>query len=621
MKVNRFSKLIVVIAVAMAVAVSSLTVGALDVRADEVVETTAKAPFRPQLALEAYSIDSITFSFGAYAKAKDYVIYIDFGSGYQKMSKIQMDVLRGKNTQADEKSVVMAKGFATNVDASIVDGRVICKVSGLKSCGKKYKFKAVCVTKKKASKMSNAVIRKTGLMAPSNLSATMNEDKSVTIKWDALEKATSYRIFRKASADSKFINIASVKGDKTEYIDNSAQDEADYEYKIRAVGKTLDGKNCLGAYSSPVKITEVTEKDEQSQEDKKEDTTEEKKDDSTGDKKDESTEEKKEESSGIIKREEDNDDTEVVVEIPKDNGKIKLSTTTLFLTLNETANLTYKTELTDPLVWYSNNTNVAVVSSTGQVMPIAAGTCDITATIGLEQTVCTVVVKDAKMLGIDVSKWQDVIKWDQVAASGIDYAMIRMGHSVADVSKGTFAPALDETFDRNYDGAKAAGLAVGAYYYSVAMNVKQVKKEAQATIDALAGRELDLPVAFDLEDSVQKSLPQETKHEMINAFKKEIEDAGYKFMLYCSGSYIVEHLSAERLNTDEIEVWLAQWYSGNLYKQNYKTNYKGNVNVKMWQYTDCGVLDGIWYVDGTGKYCKRVDLDMAYFSLEDMKAQ
>ena len=94
--------------------------------------------------------------------------------------------------------------------------------------------------------------------------------------------------------------------------------------------------------------------------------------------------------------------------------------------------------------------------------------------------------------GIDVSKHQGKIDWPQVAASGVRFAILRAGY-------GNTAAQADPYFAANYEGAKAAGLKVGAYWYSYASGPDDADSEAAACLQVLAGRKLDLPLFFDQE--------------------------------------------------------------------------------------------------------------------------
>ena len=98
-------------------------------------------------------------------------------------------------------------------------------------------------------------------------------------------------------------------------------------------------------------------------------------------------------------------------------------------------------------------------------------------------------------LGVDVSYHQGKIRWDEVAASGVRFAMLRLGHRA--VSDG--AVRQDTQWEANYAGAREAGLQVGVYFYSQAITVEEAREEAAFVLDTLKGRPLNLPVVFDWE--------------------------------------------------------------------------------------------------------------------------
>lgn len=98
--------------------------------------------------------------------------------------------------------------------------------------------------------------------------------------------------------------------------------------------------------------------------------------------------------------------------------------------------------------------------------------------------------------GIDVSVWQGDIDFAKVKANGIDFVIIRAGY-------GKLTSQKDKYFEQNYSRAKAAGLHVGAYWYSYAQSADDAKKEAQTCISVLKGKQFDYPVYFDIEEKSQ----------------------------------------------------------------------------------------------------------------------
>ena len=182
--------------------------------------------------------------------------------------------------------------------------------------------------------------------------------------------------------------------------------------------------------------------------------------------------------------------------------------------------------------------------------------------------------------GIDVSKYQETVDWQQVKGAGFSFAMIRAGGRGYGKEGKLFA---DDYADSNYHGAKEAGLMVGAYFFSQATNVEEAIEEAQYVLDLTKDWDLDLPIVFDWEYLGDYARTANVKDRMLTdcaiAFCEEIEAAGRKSMIYVSpwfGKYILEDLT-------EYSQWLA------LYKSNMTYRY----HFDMWQYTCTGSVPGV----------------------------
>ena len=195
---------------------------------------------------------------------------------------------------------------------------------------------------------------------------------------------------------------------------------------------------------------------------------------------------------------------------------------------------------------------------------------------------------DKTMLGIDVSRWQGNVDYDKVKSAGAEFVIMRIGVE----SKQGEEIGMDSKYKENIKKAKKAGLKVGVYLYSIALNKDTATSHAEWVIKALDGEELDLPVVFDWENW---SKWQEYKlsfhdiNEIADTFMKTIEKAGYKGMLYSSKFYL-ENIWE---NKNDYPVWLAHYTN--------ETNYKGK--YKIWQMCNDGVIDG---VNGD------VDIDIMY---------
>ena len=98
-------------------------------------------------------------------------------------------------------------------------------------------------------------------------------------------------------------------------------------------------------------------------------------------------------------------------------------------------------------------------------------------------------------IGIDVSEYQGIIDWKQVKGAGVDFAMIRAGYR----TYGGGVITLDNSLITNIDGAAAAGIDVGVYFFSQAITPEEAIEEADAVLDAVAGRNITYPIVFDWE--------------------------------------------------------------------------------------------------------------------------
>ena len=186
--------------------------------------------------------------------------------------------------------------------------------------------------------------------------------------------------------------------------------------------------------------------------------------------------------------------------------------------------------------------------------------------------------------GIDVSIHNGIIDWNKVKESGIDFAIIRAGF-------GRFADQKDENFERNYDEAKAAGIPIGAYWYSYATTVEEAIEEAEVFVSLLSGKQFEYPLFFDQEEQSAFETGKENCSKMIRAFCDVLEANGYWAGLYTSRSYLETYIE------DDIKtryaLWIAEWGS--------RLNYNGPAAI--WQYSEKGYVDGI---------SGNVDLDICY---------
>jgi len=192
----------------------------------------------------------------------------------------------------------------------------------------------------------------------------------------------------------------------------------------------------------------------------------------------------------------------------------------------------------------------------------------------------------ASSLGIDVSYHNKGINWDAVRAQGVDFAVIRLGY------RGWETGMLheDTCFRHNLLGAKAAGLKVGVYIYSTAVNAAEAKEEAALVLSLLNGVSLDLPVYFDTEQSGDyprgraDRLHKVRRYEIITSFCRAIEDGGYAAGVYSGQNYLKNHVEIHTF--DRHSVWLASY-------TRYNRLPDFPYAYDMWQFTDRAVVAGI----------------------------
>ena len=176
---------------------------------------------------------------------------------------------------------------------------------------------------------------------------------------------------------------------------------------------------------------------------------------------------------------------------------------------------------------------------------------------------------------IDVSTWNGNIDWDKVYKSGVKYAMIRSSFGIENPNQ------VDNKFVRNITNAQRAGVKCGIYHYSYAKSAAEAKKEAEFCLKTIKGYKIDLPVAFDIEDSSQTHLGKDTLTSIVIAFCDRIKFAGYRPMLYCNPNWLCNYLHKDKL-INKYDIWLANWGVS-----------APSYNCAIWQYSENGSVPGV----------------------------
>ena len=177
--------------------------------------------------------------------------------------------------------------------------------------------------------------------------------------------------------------------------------------------------------------------------------------------------------------------------------------------------------------------------------------------------------------GIDVSKWDGELDFAAIKAAGFDFVIIKAGSIVG----------KDPYFEANYAAAKAAGLDVGAYFYSYAHDLDEIDEEAALFLTWLEGKQFEYPVYFDFEDPSQETLGRALLTDMCVRFVERMQSEGYFCGVYVNNNWLMNLLDTERITT-YFDVWYARYKDTDIedWEESWGACYG------MWQYTDSGVI-------------------------------
>ena len=200
---------------------------------------------------------------------------------------------------------------------------------------------------------------------------------------------------------------------------------------------------------------------------------------------------------------------------------------------------------------------------------------------------------DSGVLGIDVSSHNGSIDWSAVANSGVDYVIIRCGYR----GYGSGALVEDSRYRTNINGALNAGLKVGVYFFSQALDEIEAVEEASMVLNLISGYQITFPIFLDVEYSNSAhngradGLDVATRTAVCKAFCQTITNAGYRAGVYANKSWLESYIDTNQLSN--YRIWLAQYAKEPTYGGRYD----------MWQYSCTGSIAGIK---------GNVDLNMSY---------
>lgn len=208
--------------------------------------------------------------------------------------------------------------------------------------------------------------------------------------------------------------------------------------------------------------------------------------------------------------------------------------------------------------------------------------------------------------GIDVAKYQGTIDWQQVAQSGVDFAIVRVGYRTQVSGEIT----ADSNAKYNLQEAQKHGIKLGAYFFSTAVTKEEAVEEANWVADYISQYAITYPVVYNCEgyndpENRQYSLTKTERTDIALAFLEAVESRGYEAMFYASRNEMEDDVLWEvsRIETD-YKIWVAQ-YPEVPYPETESSSYSGIHH--MWQYTRNGSVPGI---------SQPTDLNVGYFGYD-----
>lgn len=266
----------------------------------------------------------------------------------------------------------------------------------------------------------------------------------------------------------------------------------------------------------------------------------------------------------------------VTVKSAPSSVTLNYTTSTLKVGQSEAIKITYNNNAYSfKNKWTSSNTYVATVNSDGKIYAKSLGSTTISyRTYNNKTASFKLTVSGSAVKCLDISTWQGYVDFNKVKSAGYNYVILRAGF-------GREYSQKDNTFERNYANAKAAGIKVGVYWFSYSTSPSDAYREANACLYCLNGKRLDMPVYYDLEYQPAMSMSNSNYTQMALNFCSTIKKAGYKSGVYSSASVYGYLLNRQTLINNGVSIWNAQWSS------------YCSVPCDIWQYSEKGQVNGI----------------------------
>ena len=192
--------------------------------------------------------------------------------------------------------------------------------------------------------------------------------------------------------------------------------------------------------------------------------------------------------------------------------------------------------------------------------------------------------------GIDVSTWQEGLDFERAKILGYDFCVCRIGYTCY-VGYTASGYNLDDLFTHNINEAKANGMELGVYYYSTATTTEEAEAEADWLLEQLNtyldGVDLSAGIWLDVETEAQRSLGADELTAVVMAWVNRMNSAGKYVGIYGSYDMFMYGMNIDSLPS-YVPLWVAQYSSRNDLQLD-----KPNANIKIWQYSESGNVDGV----------------------------
>ena len=163
--------------------------------------------------------------------------------------------------------------------------------------------------------------------------------------------------------------------------------------------------------------------------------------------------------------------------------------------------------------------------------------------------------------GVDVSSKNGEIDWEKVYASGVRFVILRCGYRGAI----TGDIVADEFFKDNAQKAIRAGLDVGAYFFSQAVNEKEAVEEASAVLEMVDGSAITYPLVIRMDRagglSRADGIDSDTRTQVAEAFCATVANYGYTACVYAPSDWLKTNLSSRRM--EKYTIWMAEYANQN----------------------------------------------------------